>query len=50
MEGNYELEKRKYVLGGVAFLIIIVYLLRLFSLQMLSEDYKHNADSNALRI
>ena len=48
MEANYELEKRKYVVGGVAVLIIIVYMLRLFSLQMLSEDYKQNADSNAL--
>jgi len=47
MAANYELEKRKYVLGGVATLIIIIYLLRLFTLQMLSEDYKRNADSNA---
>ena len=48
MAANYELEKRKYVLGGVAIVIILIYLLRLFSLQMLSEDYKRNANSNAL--
>lgn len=47
MAANYELEKRKYVLGGAAVLIIMVFLLRLFSLQMLSEDYKVDADSNA---
>lgn len=44
---NYELEKRKYVLGAVAVLIILVFLLRLFSLQLLSDDFKANADSNA---
>lgn len=47
MAVNYELEKRKYVLGGVAVLIILVFLLRLFSLQLLSDDFKANADSNA---
>ena len=47
MATKYELEKRKYVLGGAAILIVIVYLVRLFSLQMLSDDFKRNADSNA---
>ena len=47
MAKDYELEKRKFVIGGVAIVIILVYLLRLFSLQMLSEDFKRNADSNA---
>ncbi|MCR4920191.1 MAG: penicillin-binding protein 2 [Bacteroidaceae bacterium] len=47
MATKYELEKRKYVLGGAAILIVVVYLVRLFSLQMLSEDFKRNADSNA---
>ncbi len=44
---NNELEKRKYILGGAAILVTIVFLLRLFSLQLLSDDYKRNADSNA---
>lgn len=44
---KYSLEKRKYVLGGVAIFIIVIYLLRLFTLQLLSEDFKRNADSNA---
>ena len=47
MAGNYDLDKRKYILGGVAFLIILIYLLRLFTLQLLSDDFKKNADSNA---
>ena len=45
-ENNFELEKRKYVIGGAAVIIIIVYLLRLFTLQLLSEDFKISADSN----
>ena len=48
IEKDYHLERRKYVLGGVAFLVILVYILRLFSLQFMNEDYKKNADSNAL--
>ena len=47
MAANYDLEKRKYILGGVAFLIILIYLIRLFTLQLLSDDFKKNADSNA---
>lgn len=44
---DYNLEKRKFVIGGVAIAIIIVYLIRLFTLQIMSDDYKKNADSNA---
>ena len=47
MAVNYDLEKRKYILGGVAIIIILVYLVRLFMLQLLSDDFKRNADSNA---
>lgn len=47
MEKKYELGKRKYVLAGIACIIIFAYILRLFSLQLLSEDFKRNADSNA---
>lgn len=41
------LEKRKYIIGAIAVLIIIAYLIRLLALQIISEDYKKNADSNA---
>jgi len=44
---DFNLEKRKYVLGGAVVLVVLVYLIRLFSLQIMSEDYKKNADSNA---
>lgn len=44
---DYKLEKRKFVIGGVAILIIVVYLIRLFTLQLMSDDFKKNADSNA---
>ncbi len=47
MKGDYELENRRYVIGGVAIVIVVIYLLRLLSLQILSDDYKKNADSNA---
>lgn len=44
---EYGLENRKYVIGGVAIFIVVVYILRLFTLQIMSDDYKKNADSNA---
>ena len=44
---DYELEKRKYVIGGIATLIVVIYIIRLFSLQITSDDYKKSADSNA---
>ena len=46
-ERNYELGKRRYVLGAIAFAVVFIYVLRLFSLQLLSDDFKRNADSNA---
>ena len=44
---NYNLEKRKFVIGGAAIVIVLIYILRLFALQIMSDDYKKNADSNA---
>ena len=44
---DYNLDKRRYVIGGVAIAIVVVYIIRLFTLQLLSDDYKKNADSNA---
>ena len=44
---EYGLEYRKYVIGGVATLIVVIYIIRLVSLQIMSDDYKKNADSNA---
>lgn len=47
MENSRQYSNRKYVLGGVATIIILVYLVRLFTLQLMSDDFKRNADSNA---
>ncbi len=44
---DYSLENRRYVIGGVAVAIVLVYVIRLFTLQLMSDDYKKNADSNA---
>ncbi len=42
------LDRRKYVISGAAILIVVVFLVRLFFLQLMSDDYKARADSNAL--
>ncbi len=47
MRKDYNLEKRKYVIGGFISLIVIIYLIRLFSLQIGDDKYKESADSNA---
>ena len=44
---DYELDKRQYVIAGVAIAIVAIYIIRLFTLQIMSDDYKKNADSNA---
>ena len=38
---------RRFVIAGIAILIVIVYTIRLFMLQITSDDYKKSADSNA---
>lgn len=47
MRKNYDLEKRKYVIGGFILLIALIYLVRLFDLQIQDSKYKRSADSNA---
>lgn len=47
MAKDYVLEKRKYVIGLVAIVIVLIYVCRLFNLQIMTDDYKKNADSNA---
>ena len=44
---KYNLENRKYVIASVVVGIVIAYILRLFSLQIVSDEYKLHADSNA---
>ena len=44
---DHGLDYRRYVIAGVAALIVVVYIIRLFTLQITSDDYKKSADSNA---
>lgn len=49
MASEFHFPYRKYVIGGVVVAVIIIYIIRLFTLQLLSDDYKKTADSNAFR-
>ena len=44
---NFELENRSLVIRGIAIAIVVVYIVRLFTLQIMSDDYRKSADSNA---
>ena len=44
---DYTHDTRKFILGGAIILVLLVYVVRLFSLQVLSDEYKTKADSNA---
>ncbi len=41
-------KERSIIIAVIAVIIVVVYIVRLFTLQLLSDDYKKNADSNAL--
>ena len=47
MRKNYKLEKRKYIIGGFIIVLCLIYLIKLFELQICETKYKENADSNA---
>lgn len=47
MRKDYNLAKRKYVIGGFISLIVVIYIFRLFTLQVGDDKYKENAESNA---
>lgn len=47
MAKDYRFEKRKFVIGGIALSIVLLYIVRLFVLQIMTDDYKKNADNNA---
>ena len=47
MRKDYNLARRRYVIVGFIVVIAIIYLLRLFNLQVLDTRYKDYADSNA---
>lgn len=47
MRKNLQYEKRKYIFALIAIVIVLIYIIRLFDLQILSDEYKRYADSNA---
>ena len=47
MGKDYNLERRKYVIGGIILSIWAIYIIRLLSLQVFDKEYKQYADSNA---
>ncbi|MFA6813173.1 MAG: penicillin-binding protein 2, partial [Bacteroidaceae bacterium] len=47
MAKNYQFEKRKFVIGGSVVFIVLVFIIRLFLLQISTDDYKRYADNNA---
>lgn len=47
MPKDYNLEKRKYVIAAAALFIVLLYIGRLFQLQILTDRYKENAAGNA---
>lgn len=47
MRKDYNLEKRKFVIAGALLVVMLIYVIRLFSLQVGNNDYKKFADNNA---
>ena len=44
---NLDYEKRQLIIRVIAITIVTVYIIRLFALQIMSDDYRKSADSNA---
>lgn len=47
MRKDYKLERRKYVIGGFIVVIALIYIVRLYGLQIADSRYKSYADNNA---
>lgn len=46
-KNNVDLLKRKYVIIGIAILVVAIYVVQLFNLQIITDKYKDSADNNA---
>ena len=42
-------QNRKFIIGGVLILIVLIYIIRLFSLQIINTDYRVSAENNVVR-
>lgn len=40
---------RKYIIGGIFILVVIIFILRLFNLQIVDDTYKQSAENNSQR-
>jgi len=49
MNNNAQLADRKFIIGGFFVLIAIVYIIRLFYLQVIDKSYEASARNNALQ-
>jgi penicillin-binding protein 2 len=49
MSSNAQLSNRKFIVGGFFILIVIIYVCRLFYIQIIDDQYLHAAEQNALR-
>lgn len=47
MQHNFELEKRRFVIGGLFLAILLIYIVRLFFLQIIEGKYMEMANDNA---
>lgn len=47
MKKNISLENRRFIIGGIIFFTILIFIFRLFNLQIATEKFKKNAESNA---
>ncbi len=44
-----QFSNRKYIIGGIFVLLIVIYIIRLFNLQIRNESYKLSAENNSQR-
>jgi penicillin-binding protein 2 len=49
MSKNSQLQNRKLIIGGFFCLIVLIYLCRLFYIQVINDQYKLDAEKNAFR-
>ena len=49
MPSNSQLSNRKLVIGGFFVLVVIIYIIRLFYIQVVDDRYKVEAQNNAIR-
>jgi len=47
MQHDYKLESRKYVIGGLVLALILIYIMRLFFIQVVEDKYIEQANDNA---